>query len=106
MGSDVGASMWRAEGGLLKFLWRANLFGERSDKDEEEKKERFWDLDWWDLDEDEEEETSEEEKAKAAIAVVVVVVAAVATDLRNAIFSRYFNVFGSWSSFDQTAFLL
>lgn len=35
----------RAEGGRAKCLARANLFGETNNKDGEEIKERFWDLD-------------------------------------------------------------
>lgn len=36
--------MGRAEGGLVKFLTRGDLFEERSERDCDEKKERFWDL--------------------------------------------------------------
>lgn len=43
----------RVEDGWVKCLARANLFGKTNNRDGEERKERFWSLDWWDFDEDE-----------------------------------------------------
>ena len=83
--TDVGASMWRAEGVLAKFLTRPKRVGEGLGV--ELRNERLWVLgNWEDWEEEREQKAKAAGRAETAMAVDVV-----ATDLRNAILFFYAN---------------